>query len=440
MGSAIRAAPDTGPMSGYLMGYFTESPKNQGNSWALHLATSEDGLNWMPLNQNGSVLIPTLGKKGLRDPFFLRKQEGGFVVLATNLTGSNMIALPDIHVWDTDDFITFKNARLVKLHDTAMHTFAPEAFFDPDKNQYGIIWSGNTDYNRIYINYTRDFINVSPHEVYFDPGHDVLDATLCRDPVQGGHFLYYRDMAAQRLCGAHSRTLAPRGFDGNTYTKPLGGSSIEGPVVVKSLNDNRWFLYGDSYSPVNGEFYVWQTDDITRDAWREIDKGGYNQPLNSKHATVIPVTREEMDRLIEHWGRPRWNRLKSYNFPDYLVRHEDLQCRISSYPFDSYQDSQWRIVPGLADAKGVSFESVNNPGHYLRAVAEHVVLAKDDGSPAFKTKATFEKVPGLADGSWSSFRSISAPERYLRHANFFLRMEPVSSPVDKADATFRIVF
>lgn len=420
------------PMAGYLMGYFAESPKGKGNSHALHLAISEDGLDWMPLNQNQPVLVSRLGKKGLRDPFFLRKQDGGFVVLAANQAGGNPVATPDIFVCHTADFITFEHARLVTLHDTPMQTLAPEVFFDPDRNQYGILWTGDTDHHRIHLNYTRDFIHVRGREVFFDPGNDVLDATLCTAPDQGGHFLYFTESDSSRPRGTRSDSLDPRSFDQNSYTMPIGRDVAVSPVVVKALHENRWFLHAGSS--------VWQTDDITRDTWREINKRDHNPPLNSMHPTVIPITREELDRLIGHWGRPKWNRLKSWSSPDHFVRHENLLGRISPYPFDPYQDSQWIPVPGLADAKGVSFESANFPGSYLRTVAGHVVLAKDDGSPVFRTKATFVKVPGLADSSWSSFRALSQPDLYLRHANKFLRLEPVISPADKEDATFRVVY
>ena len=81
---------------------------------------------------------------------------------------------------------------------------------------------------------------------------------------------------------------------------------------------------------------------------------------------------------------------------------------------------------------------MNYPGYYLRSVAEHVILAKNDGSGKFRTKATFMKVPGLADSSWSSFQSLASPDLYLRHARYFLRVESVNTPSDKEDATFRI--
>ena len=431
--SDSRAAPADEPLAGFVMGYFTGSPKGSGNSWSLHLAISEDGLRWVPLNQGEPVLVPALGRKGLRDPFFLSKQDGGFLVMASNEPGDNPAPSSEIHVWDTGDFITFQNARLLKLHaDDTLHTLAPEAFYDPGSKQYGIIWSGGTAHPRIYVNFTTDFINVSPSQVYFDPGHEVLDATLRYDPAGDTGFLYYRDAQADRLRGTRTVGLAPGGFEASPYIKPLGGKSTQAPLLVKAPHQDLWHLFSGSDA--------WQTTDIRLDAWQEVSKRDYNLPLNSRHPTVVPVTRVELDGLIGHWGGPLWHRLQAYNFPDRFVRHENFQCKISHYPFDPYEDSQWRLVPGLVDAKGVSFEAINLPGYYLRTVAGHVVLAKNDGSNTFKSRATFIKVPGLGDAAWSSFQAFSSPDLYLRHLNYILRLEPVKSPAEKEDATFRIVY
>jgi len=75
--------------SGYASVYFKESPDMSGADYNLNLAVSSDGLEWVPLNQNNPVAKPTQGSTGLRDPFVLRKQTGGFVVIATDLKGTD---------------------------------------------------------------------------------------------------------------------------------------------------------------------------------------------------------------------------------------------------------------------------------------------------------------------------------------------------------------
>jgi GH43 family beta-xylosidase len=131
------------------------------------------------------------------------------------------------------------------------------------------------------------------------------------------------------------------------------------------------------------------------------------------------------------------NRLQSYNFPERFVRHADFDARIDPN-VSPLADSQWRIVPGLADSAGVSFESSNYPGYFLRHQDYDFVLTRNDGSATFRGDATFRRVAGLADSSASSFQSYNFPDRYLRHSNYLLRLDPISTVAERADATFRV--
>ncbi|MEV5495401.1 AbfB domain-containing protein [Nonomuraea fuscirosea] len=133
------------------------------------------------------------------------------------------------------------------------------------------------------------------------------------------------------------------------------------------------------------------------------------------------------------------SRLQSYNFPDRYVRHADYDVRIDP-DVSPAADAQWRVVPGLADTGSayVSFEAANFPGYYLRHWNYDLVLARNDGSATFRADATFRRVAGLADASATSFQSYNFPDRHLRHADYLLRIDPISTTTDRADATFRI--
>ncbi|OLF16351.1 glycoside hydrolase family 43 protein [Actinophytocola xanthii] len=431
-GTAAAAPGD----AAYVMGYFTESPNRLGDRYALHLAISTDGLNWTPLNGNNPVATPTAGTGGLRDPFIMRKQTGGFVVLATDLNGTDFTQQNQyIHAWDSADLRSFTGYRRLRMHTMPTHTWAPEAFWDAARGSYGIIYSANSGgRDGFWVNYTTDFVSVGSPQLFFDPGFNVLDGTVHLG--NGVNYLYYKSFVDGRLYGARSSTLNPRSF--TTYTGGVVSGGIEAPIIVKANDRNEWFLWGDSYSPVNGELYAWRSGDISQDAWSALTKAQYTQPLNAKHPTICPITAAEHAALLSRWGAPDWNRVKSFNFPDRLVRHADNVGRIDPYPFDPYQDSQWRLVPGLADPAGVSFRSVNYPDRYLRHANYAVGLAANDGSTGFAADATFHRVAGLADAAWTSFRSHNLPDRHLRHAGYLLRVDPVSTATDRADATFRI--
>jgi hypothetical protein len=422
--------------SAYVMCYFTESTSlGAGTDYGLHLAVSTDSLNWTPLNQNNPVVTPTAGALGLRDPFLMRKQDGTFVVLATDLKGTDWSYNSQyIHVWDSADLRTFTGYRRLKLHDMTTHSWAPEAFWDAGRGRYAVIYSAvnSSGHNVIMVNYTSDFVTASAPQVFFDPGYDVIDGDMAVG-VNGYNYLFFKKN--QTLVSARSTTLNPGSF--TEYSAGVSHGGTEAPTVFKSLTSGNWYLWGDTYTP-NGVFYAWQTSDLATGTWTALDQKTYTQPVNSKHCGIMTITTTEYNNLLTNWGAPAWNRLKSYNFPARYVRHADYVGRIDEYPFDLYTDSQWKLVPGLADSTGISFQSVNYPTRYLRHYNYALQLDVNDGTSTFAGDATFYRTAGLADSSWSSFRSYNNPTRYIRHSNYVLRIDPISTTTEQQDATFRV--
>jgi hypothetical protein len=287
------------------------------------------------------------------------------------------------------------------------------------------------------VNYTTNFTTFGTAQVFFDPGYQTIDGNLVS--ANGVNYLYFKNNTNSTILGAKSSTLNPGSF--RTYTSAITpGRGVEAPQIVKSLTANVWYMWGDTWNP-NGRFFAWQTSDLASGSWTALNDRAYTQPLNSKHLGITPITATEMSNLTARWGAPSWNRIKSYNFPARYFRHANNAGRIDTYPFDPYQDQQWKMVPGLADSAGVSFRSVNFPDMYLRHANNALVLNTNDSSTLFKADATFYRVAGLADSSWTSFRSYNFPDRYIRHANYVLRIDPLSSSSaasDKQDATFRV--
>ncbi|UPZ27090.1 glycoside hydrolase family 43 protein [Streptomyces sp. LRE541] len=422
--------------SAYVMCYFTESTSlGLGTDYGLHLAVSTDSLNWTPLNQNNPLVTPTAGALGLRDPFLMRKQDGTFVVIATDLKGTDWSYNSQyIHVWDSADLRTFTGYRRLKLHDMTTHSWAPEAFWDAGRGQYAVIYSSvdSSGHNVIMVNYTTDFVTASAPQVFFDPGYDVIDGNMAVG-VNGYNYLFFKKN--QTLVAARSTSLNPGSF--TEFSAGVAHGGTEAPTVYKSLTSSTWFLWGDTYTP-NGVFYAWQSSNLASGTWTALDQKTYTQPVNSKHCGIATITATEYTNLLAKWGAPAWNRLKSYNYPDRYVRHANYAARVDTYPFDLYTDSQWKLVPGLADGSGVSFQSVNYPTRYLRHYNYALQLDVNDGTSTFAGDATFYRTAGLADSSWASFRSYNNPTRYIRHANYVLRIDPVSTATEQRDATFRV--
>jgi hypothetical protein len=128
-------------------------------------------------------------------------------------------------------------------------------------------------------------------------------------------------------------------------------------------------------------------------------------------------------------------RLSSYNYADRFIRHWEYRARIEAN-VSPLADSQFRVVTGLAGTGTVSLEAANFPGYYLRQKNSEVWLEKNDGTPAFASDASFYRRSGLADAAGLSYESYNNAGRYIRHYDYLLYVQTPSTAIDRADATF----
>ena len=129
-------------------------------------------------------------------------------------------------------------------------------------------------------------------------------------------------------------------------------------------------------------------------------------------------------------------RLRLSGTTNQYLRHSGFRARLAVDPFPA-QDSEFRVVTGLAGLTGISLESVNFPGRYLRVHPEgEVWIEQSDGTSGFNDSATFRRVPGLSDASMHSYRSWTDSTRYLVHQSGLINAAPVSDPAAQASATF----
>ena len=100
------------------------------------------------------------------------------------------------------------------------------------------------------------------------------------------------------------------------------------------------------------------------------------------------------------------------------LRHRDGRAVLSPIGRDSAlsdrQDANWVVRAGLADRTGVSLESKNYPGSYLRHRHGAVYQEPNDASDQFAHDATYVVTEGQ-NGQGISLASYNYPSRFLRH-------------------------
>jgi hypothetical protein len=448
------------PFTGYLMAHFTgESATGE----QIYLARSTDGLRWTELNNGGPVLVSTVGTRGVRDPAIVRSPAGDrYWIIATDLRIASGTSWSDaanrgstsLVVWESTDLVNWSAPRLINVAGGipgAGNAWAPEAIFNPATNDYVVYWATNSARNgvtkhRIWYVRTSDFRTFTAPQLFIERGgsQGVIDTQIIEVPNSLGGFRYYRASAdghitiegSNSILGSWSNigNLSHMGISNGT----TGGTVVEGPMWTQFNGRDEWALWLDQFATGRGYMPITSTNLGSTGNFRT--RSDYSMGATRKrHGSILNLTAAEETRVLTRWGGTTpVNRIQSFNFQDRFVRHANFDVRIDPN-VSPVQDSQFRLVPGLANASGyVSFESVNFPGYFLRHYAFDFVLAANDGTATFRSDATFRQVAGLANTGWTSFQSYNFTDRYIRHANNLLRLDPITTAQARNDATFRV--
>lgn len=170
-----------------------------------------------------------------------------------------------------------------------------------------------------------------------------------------------------------------------------------------------WIVYhaNDSASGVCDDR---RTTRVQKFTWNADGTPNFGVPISPAVEIDAPSGDTGIDPVLAFAQLPR-SRFTSFGLKDAYLRHMDVVARIDL--MSDAADSEFYVVPGLADPKAVSIQSVNLPGHYLRHKGNAIVFDTSDGSPEFNADATWWLKPGLADDTWISFESYNQTGSFI---------------------------
>jgi len=284
----------------YAFSYFKDNGED-----GLHLAYSDDGFKWKSLNDDRSFLRPELSAdKLMRDPCIIRGGDGRFhMVWTVSWTdrGIGYASSDDLIHWSAQHYIP------VMAHEPeARNCWAPEVTYDPEHALYVIYWAttirgqfpetqvaADNGYNhRMYYVTTKDFRTFSDTKLFYDPGFNVIDATVVREGDRWVMFLKdeTREPAQKNLKIAYATALeGPYGAAG----KPISGDYwAEGPTVARI--NGEWVVYFDKYT--EHQYGAIASKDLAH--WQEVSEK-LVMPEGIRHGTVFKISREELQRLVQ---------------------------------------------------------------------------------------------------------------------------------------------
>jgi beta-galactosidase len=276
----------------YLFSYFTGNGED-----GLHLAYSQDGLQWQPISNGKSFLSPNVGKdKLMRDPCIIKGQDENYIMVWTTGWHDKIIGMAT-----TKDFINWsaqKSIPVMEHEPIAKNAWAPEIFYNKNKKEYLIFWASTLPNkhktiletenekgwnHKIYATTTRDFKAFSETKLYFDPDFSVIDATIFKKKRKYVMILKNENPnpPEKNLRVSTSKNLS-KGFNTKVSDKITGDYWAEGPTVIKI--DSFYYVYFDKYK--DHKYGCVRSKDLKQ--WEDVSDM-VSFPLGLRHGTILEV-------------------------------------------------------------------------------------------------------------------------------------------------------
>lgn len=294
----------------YLFIYFTG---NHISEEAVCYAVSMDGYSYWALNGGKPVLdskvISSTG--GVRDPHILRGEDGKtFYMVLTDMVSANG--------WDSNRaMVLLKSNDLVNWTHTVINmqkkyegqeslkrVWAPQTIFDPEAGKYMVYWSmqyaGGPDV--IYYAYANDdFTDLEGEpKVLFLPENrkSCIDGDIVyKDGVF--HLFYKTEGHGNGIKVATTRSLTSGQWTEEPDYKQQTTDAVEGAGTFKLIGQDKYILMYDVY--MKGRYQFTETTDLKN--FKVIDND-VKMNFHPRHGTIIPITRDELLRITEKWGKP----------------------------------------------------------------------------------------------------------------------------------------
>lgn len=299
----------------YLFVYFTG---NSVEEEAVRYAISSDGYNYYALNKNNPVIssakISSTG--GVRDPHILRAQDGKtFYMVLTDMTSSKgwnsnramvLMKSTDLINW-TSSVINIQ--QKYKNQEDLLRVWAPQTIYDPAVNKYMVYWSmkhgeGPDIIYYAYANAGFTDLEGEPKALFMPKNKkSCIDGDIV---YKNGifHLFYKTEGHGDGIRKAMTDSLGSGVWIEQPGYKQQTNEAVEGSSIFKLINTDTYILMYDVYK--KGKYQFCESRDL--DVFKAIDTK-ISMDFHPRHGTIIPVTRRELQKLVDTFSKPEGFRL-----------------------------------------------------------------------------------------------------------------------------------
>ncbi len=390
----------------YLFAYFTGTSKD---GQTIHLAVSEDGLQYTSLRNNEPVIIPSKGVGCVRDPYiWYNERDNYYYILATDLDftdggGTYSENSESYIVWRSKDLIHWYDETFIDVNamtnligdtDNMGSVWAPQVIWDGEA--YMVYFSmkcnatadpdieGDGGWNNLAIVYLRTHDLLDPN-AYFEygeiydpsPARHVIDADIIQNPADGKYYMFYKSesandaglqtiyyLTADNAYGPYSSPVADDSFGYKLY--PDVNVNLEGCNSYFD-NEGKLITYTDEYEYTNaaGEaeahFHVSYTTDFQNFTFYDDSVHNINS-LSPRHGSVVKITESEYNRLLTNSYSIS---ASSYSMDENLTDH--LVAKYFTTADATYNAVEGKA--GLSNVAGITMQQDANGDYYANFAA-----------------------------------------------------------------------
>jgi hypothetical protein len=282
----------------------------------LYYTVSLDGLHWYALNDGKRVFDEYHGH-----PDICRGHDGRYYIAGNRSDGS-----PDINFWVSVDLIHWErySTLTLDLKSTPDYSYAlqrigaPKIYFDQDSKQYIVTWhtphkEGGEIYwasqRTLYV-LSKDLESFSEYPArLFEWDKGTIDVIIRK--IDDDYYAIIKDETYPTLYWTTGKTIriskAPDLL--GPYSEPedsISPNFREAPMLIPSPDGKIWYTYYEQYPGVS---YGLSIADNMNGPWfqasrytfhRNWDK--YSLPPSVRHGCMITISKEEYNRLVDHFG------------------------------------------------------------------------------------------------------------------------------------------
>lgn len=210
----------------------------------------------------------------------------------------------DLINWSEQQYIPVMHHEL-----EAQNCWAPELFYDDVEERYMIYWSttipgrfpetdssGDKGRNhRIYYTTTKDFEKFASTQLLYDPGFNVIDATIQK--INEEYVMFVKDETKYPKSEKNIKIAKSASLTGD-YSAASGPITpnywVEGPTVTNT--ENGWIVYFDKYR--KGAMGAVISKDLEH--WTDVSDR-IHFPAGTRHGTVLKVSKSIVRKLQQRY-------------------------------------------------------------------------------------------------------------------------------------------